>query len=198
MRKRGSWPGRPGLPHSLAQPAPPGLAQPAVPRERPESPAEPPDGLSRGRPVDRARAPKSRPLSIPSVRTSSIRADRRASVVNVFRPDAGPGPFLRNSLSRPSDLFWHHTWLVRAGFKLQPHFQTLDRLSTPASGRPNTPDQRWGVSAILHVLPKLLPPKPRPIRCIWLLGGAEFNGPSQRSPSPVTVLRGPVSVALFP
>ena len=63
---------------------------------------------------------------------------------------------------------------------------------------PNPPDQRRGVSAILPALPTLLTPKPRPIRCIWLLGGAEFNGPSQRSPSPVTVLRSPVSVALFP
>ena len=36
----------------------------------------------------------------------------------------------------------------------------------------NTPDQRWGVSAILQVVPKLLTPKPRPIRCIWLLGDA--------------------------
>jgi hypothetical protein len=48
---------------------------------------------------------------------------------------------------------------------------------TPSSSRTllgpsNTPDQRRGVSAILPALPKQLPPKPRPVRCIWLLGGA--------------------------
>jgi hypothetical protein len=39
-----------------------------------------------------------------------------------------------------------------------------------ASDPSNTPDQRRGVSAILPALPKQLPPKPRPVRCIWLLG----------------------------
>jgi len=40
---------------------------------------------------------------------------------------------------------------------------------------PNTPDQRRGVSAILPALPKLLTPKPRPVRCIWLLGSRSFS-----------------------
>jgi hypothetical protein len=50
-------------------------------------------------------------------------------------------------------------------------------------GRPNTPDQRRGVSAILPALPKQLLPKPRPVRCIWLFGGLMAN------PSDAVVVR---------
>ena len=47
----------------------------------------------------------------------------------------------------------------------------------------NTPDQRRGVSAIRPALPKQLPPKPRPVRCIWLFCGTSLLlDPKARDP----------------